>query len=177
MKDGAITGAALFGLMGLGNGSGFVRNTLMALCARCRRTLAGNDIGRDTRIALRAYIDLTNPRGVHIGEGTFVETGAAVLAHDPSRPFHTHTYIGRDCFIGMRAIIMPGVTVGDQSIVLPGSLVKEDVPAGSMVAGCPARVVRSGIRTGKYGVLLEAGAEARAQEVEAGNWSPQPQIC
>jgi exopolysaccharide acyltransferase PssR len=177
MKEGATTGAALFGLMGSGNGSGFVRNTLMALCARSRRILAGNDIGRDTRIALGAYIDLTNPRGVHIGEGTFVETGAAVLAHDPARPFHAHTYIGRDCFIGMRAIIMPGVTVGDQSIVLPGSLVKKDVPAGSMVAGSPARVVRSGIRTGKYGVLLEADAEGLVQEVEAVDLSTQPQIC
>jgi len=177
MKHGAIRGAWLCGPMGLGSGSGFVRNALMALCARCRRILAGNDIGRDTRIALRAYIDLTNPRGVHIGEGTFVETGAAVLAHDPSRPFHSHTFIGRDCFIGMRALIMPGVKVGDQSIVLAGSLVKEDVPAGSMVARCPARVLRSGIRTGKYGVLLEAGAEALAQGLEAVNSSPQPQIC
>jgi exopolysaccharide acyltransferase PssR len=146
----------------LGEGYALIRNILRGLHATCRRVLAKNDIGRETRIALRAYIDLTNPHGVHIGDGTLVETGAAVLAHDPSRHFHAHTRIGRNCLIGKRALVMPGVTIGDQSIVLPGSLVKEDVPAGSMVAGYPARVMRSGIRTGKYGLLLDAGTSASA---------------
>jgi acetyltransferase-like isoleucine patch superfamily enzyme len=63
---------------------------------------------------------------------------------------------------------MPGVTVGDHSIVLPGSLVNSNVRAGSMVAGDPARVLRSGIRTGKYGVLLETGADAPSKEEAAG---------
>ena len=134
-----------------------IRDTLRALYAWCLRNLAENDIGRGTRIALRAYIDLTNPHGVHIGDGTRIEANATVLAHDPARHFHAHTYIGRNCLIGMRALIMPGVKVGDQSIVVTGSLVKTDVPAGSIVAGSPARVVRSGIRTGQYGVLLDAG--------------------
>ena len=139
-----------------------IHETLRALYAWCLRSLAENDIGRGTRIALRAYIDLTNPHGVHIGDGTRIEAKAAVLAHDPSRHFHAHTYIGRNCLIGRRALIMPGVKVGDQSIVVTGSLVKTDVPAGSMVAGSPARVVRSGIRTGQYGVLLDAGEDASA---------------
>lgn len=64
----------------------------------------------------------------------------------------------------MRALIMPGVKVGDQSIVVTGSLVNTDVPAGSIVAGSPARVVRSGIRTGRYGVLLDAGEDESPQE-------------
>jgi acetyltransferase-like isoleucine patch superfamily enzyme len=140
-----------------------IHDTLRALHAWCLRNLAENDIGRGTRIALRAYIDLTNPHGVHIGDGTRIEAGAAILAHDPSLPFHTQTHIGRNCLIGMRALIMPGVTVGDQSIVVAGSLVKTDVPAGSIVAGSPARVVRSGIRTSKYGVLLYAGEDTSAQ--------------
>jgi acetyltransferase-like isoleucine patch superfamily enzyme len=104
---------------------------------------------------------------VHIGDGTRIEAKAAVLAHDPSRHFHSHTYIGRNCLIGMRALIMPGVNIGDQSIVVGGSFVKTDVPARSIVAGSPARVVRSGIRTGQYGVLLDAGEEASAQEAKS----------
>jgi acetyltransferase-like isoleucine patch superfamily enzyme len=144
-----------------------LHNIVMSFHAKCRRVLAGNDIGKDTRIGLHTYIDMTNPRGVHIGDGTLVETGAIVLAHDPVRYFHAHTYIGRNCLIGMRAMVMPGVTIGDHSIVLPGSLVKTDVPGRSMVAGAPAQVVRSGIRTGKHGILLDAGADGPAQEVEA----------
>ena len=142
-----------------------IHNALMVLHARCRRILARNDIGKDTRIALHTYIDLTNPHGVHIGDGTVVESGASILAHDPVRPFHAHTYIGRNCFIGTHAMVMPGITIGDQSIVVAGSLVKTDVPAGSIVAGSPARVVQSGIRTGKYGILLDAYADWPAQEV------------
>jgi acetyltransferase-like isoleucine patch superfamily enzyme len=149
----------------IGEGYGFVRNILRGLHATCRRILAKNDIGRESRIALRAYVDLTNPRGVHIGDGTLIETGAAVLAHDPSRHFHAHTCIGRNCLIGTRAVIMAGVTVGDQSIVLPGSIVKTNVPSGSVVAGSPARVMRSGIRTGKYGLLLDPGVSASASEL------------
>lgn len=69
--------------------------------------------------------------------------------------------------IGMGALIMPGVNVGDQSIVVMGSLVDTDVPAGSIVVGSPARVVRSRIRTGQYGVLLDAGVDASAQEAKS----------
>jgi acetyltransferase-like isoleucine patch superfamily enzyme len=58
-----------------------------------------------------------------------------------SRHFHTHTYIDRNCFIGMRSIIVPGVRIGDHSIVLPGSFVNAKVPARSMVVGNPAQVV------------------------------------
>ena len=137
----------------------------MALQAWCSRKLAGNDIGRNVRIALHAYIDLTNPHGVHIGDGTLIETGAIVLAHDPTRHFHTNTYVGRYCLIGMQAVITPGVNIGDQSIILPGSVVKSDIPPGSMVGGNPARIVRSGIRTDKYGLLLDDGVDAGIAEL------------
>jgi acetyltransferase-like isoleucine patch superfamily enzyme len=133
------------------------------------RNLAGMDIGRDTKISLRANLDTTNPRGVHIGDGTLISFHAVVFAHDLSRHIHTHTYIGSNCFIGAHAIVMPGVTIGDQSIVGAGSVVTRDVPSGSIVGGNPARVLRSGIRTIKYGILLEAYEEelARASAVPA----------
>ncbi len=136
------------------------------------RNLLGMDIGRDTKISLRADLDSTNPRGVHIGDGTLIAFHAVVFAHDLSRHFHTHTYIGRNCFIGAHAIIMPGVTVGDQSIVGAGSVVTKDVPAGSMVGGNPARILRSGIRTVKYGILLEAYEDrfTKATRTAPSNW-------
>lgn len=48
---------------------------------------------------------------------------------------------------------MPGVVIGDGSIVAAGSVVTKDVPARSIVAGNPARVIRSDIDTGPYGRL------------------------
>ncbi len=114
------------------------------------------DIGADTQISLKAHLDRTNPRGIHIGRGTLVAFGAAILSHDLARVLHSDTYIGENCFIGARSIILPGVRVGDGSIVAAGSVVTMDIPPGCIVGGNPARVIRSGVKTRKWGVLEEA---------------------
>jgi maltose O-acetyltransferase len=54
------------------------------------------------------------------------------------RPVH----IGSQVWIGGGAIILPGVTVGDDAIIGAGSVVTRDVPAGAKVMGNPARVAR-----------------------------------
>ena len=46
--------------------------------------------------------------------------------------------IGKDVWIGARAIILPGVHIGDYSVVAAGSVVTKDVPSGVLVAGAPA---------------------------------------
>ena len=50
--------------------------------------------------------------------------------------------IGRDVWIGMGAIILPGVTLGDGAIVGAGAVVTSDVASGAIVSGMPARVVK-----------------------------------
>ena len=107
----------------------------------------GMDIGKDVRVSLRARLDFTNPRGIHIGDGTYVAFDSVIFAHDMSRLLHTDTYVGANCFIGAQAIIMPGVRLGDECIVGSGAVVTKDVPSGSVVAGNPAKIIRSGIRT------------------------------
>ena len=49
--------------------------------------------------------------------------------------------IGRGCFIGTRSIILKGVTLGDRVIIGAGSVVTKDIPAYSIAAGNPARIV------------------------------------
>ena len=51
--------------------------------------------------------------------------------------------IGDDCFIGARAIVLKGVTIGARSIVGAGAVVVRDVPADAVVAGNPARVIKT----------------------------------
>lgn len=50
--------------------------------------------------------------------------------------------IGNDVWIGTRVIIMPGVVVGDHSIIGAGAVVTKDVPEYAIVGGCPAKVIR-----------------------------------
>lgn len=51
--------------------------------------------------------------------------------------------IGNNCFIGFRAIIMPGVTLGDRCVVGAASVVTRSFPPKSVLAGTPARLLRT----------------------------------
>ncbi len=54
--------------------------------------------------------------------------------------------IGNHVWIGMRSIILKGVTIGDGSIVAAGSVVVKDVPNNCLVAGNPAKVVKKNVK-------------------------------
>ena len=89
---------------------------------------------------------------IHIGEGTIIGADAMIIDNDfhlpksdwrwinaaaeTAKPIH----IGRGCFIGTRAIILKGVTLGDGAVVGAGAVVTHDVPAGHMAIGNPAVV-------------------------------------
>ncbi|MBQ4153928.1 MAG: acyltransferase [Clostridia bacterium] len=49
--------------------------------------------------------------------------------------------IGNNCFIGVRSIILKGVTIGDNCVIGAGSVVTKDIPAGSVACGVPAKVI------------------------------------
>ena len=51
--------------------------------------------------------------------------------------------VGRNVWIGSNSTILQGVTIGDNSIIAAGSVVTKDVPANAIVAGVPARFIRS----------------------------------
>jgi len=53
--------------------------------------------------------------------------------------------IGNHVWIGMSAIILKGVTIGDGAVIAAGAVVNRDVPAGGIVGGVPARVIKTGI--------------------------------
>ncbi|WP_343525288.1 DapH/DapD/GlmU-related protein [Sphingomonas sp.] len=111
----------------------------------------GMDIHPTATFSLSAHFDRTYPRGIHVGAETYVALGVTILAHDMTRSLYCDTRIGQRCFIGARSVILPGVTIGDGSVVGAGSVVTKDVPPHSVVAGNPARVIRSDITVGPYG--------------------------
>lgn len=89
-------------------------------------------IGPSTLIAAYCYI---GPGNHQQGEG-----GGALIEQEME--IRGGVTIGSNCWIGARATILDGVTIGDNAIVGAHSLVRESVPAGAVVAGTPARVIR-----------------------------------
>lgn len=51
--------------------------------------------------------------------------------------------IGNDVWIGARALILPGVEVGERSIIAAGSIVTKDIPSNVIVGGNPARIIKN----------------------------------
>ena len=112
------------------------------------------DISSSARISFRTYLDKTYPKGIHIGDESYIASGAMILSHDFIKDIKTDTKIGKKCFIGANSIIMPGVTIGDSVVVGSGAVVTKDILSGCNVAGNPARIIRDNIRTTKFGKLL-----------------------
>ncbi len=87
---------------------------------------------------------------VRIGDFVFVAPGVHIYtATHPleaelrrTQEFGKPVTIGSDVWIGGKAVICPGVTIGDRSVIGAGSVVTKDVPAGVVVAGNPAKVIR-----------------------------------
>ena len=98
------------------------------------------DISRSARISFGAKLDKTYPKGIHIGDESYVASGACILSHDFSRGIHTDTRIGKRCFIGANAIILPGIAIGDEVIVGAGAVVTKNTPSQCIVVGNPAKI-------------------------------------
>ena len=81
---------------------------------------------------------------VSIGEGTILSTGVFITtgSHDLSSlgPIHSPVNIGKGVFVGARAIILPGVNLGDHSVIGAGAVVTKDIPALAVAIGVPAVV-------------------------------------
>ena len=114
----------------------------------------GVRVGDDCRfIATTVTSWGSEPYLITIGDHVTLTAGVRLITHDGAVwPFRRdHPEIDRfgpitiedDCFLGLGAMVLPGVTIGASSVVGAGAIVHRDVPARSVVAGVPARVVCS----------------------------------
>jgi acetyltransferase-like isoleucine patch superfamily enzyme len=108
-------------------------------------------VGKNCKVSSHTFIC----EGVHIGDNVFV--GHNVTFINDKYPRSTNedgsmqneedwkvveTHVKKGASIGSSATILCGVTIGENAIIGAGSVVTKDVPANSVVAGVPARIIR-----------------------------------
>lgn len=130
--------------------------------------ILGKPLDRSTTVLPPLYIDYGKPvtigkhcfiqqcctffgrGGITIGNGVFIgpKVNLITINHDPDPDNRSATYgrpivIEDKVWIGINSTILPGVTIGYGAIVGAGSVVTKDVPAMTIVAGNPARIIKA----------------------------------
>ena len=125
----------------LGDGCVLQNNVLM-------RTHGAGRIVLDDGVTLGTHVLIAGNAELHIGANTCIE--AYCVLRDINHTFHgTDVHwrltplqiapitVGKDCHIGAHSYIMPGVTIGDGAVILPRSMVKDDVGPNEIWVGAP----------------------------------------
>lgn len=148
VDDGVSLHASKGGGLFAGDFVSIGKNTIIAAKDCTIALQSGVNIGSNCRIASQT--------GIEIGESTLVAAYAYIGPGNHQLPEDENdapliskemehrggVCIGKNVWIGARATVLDGVTIGDGAIVGAHSLVREDVPAHTIVAGVPARIIR-----------------------------------
>ena len=88
---------------------------------------------------------------IYVGDGTMMGPNVVLAtAGHPILPelrakyyqYNMPVHIGKNCWLGAGVLVMPGVTIGDNSVIGAGSVVTKDIPANVVAVGNPCRVLR-----------------------------------
>lgn len=112
-------------------------------------TDCGKNITLGKNVFINSACHFQDQGGVTIEDGCLIgpQVEFATINHgqDPARRSDNHfapIHLKKGVWIGAHATILPGVTIGENSIVAAGAVVTKDVPANVIVAGVPARVMK-----------------------------------
>ncbi|WP_407875162.1 DapH/DapD/GlmU-related protein [Qipengyuania nanhaisediminis] len=132
-----------------------LRLRITGLRRKWLRLRHGIHLADTVSLSLKARFVSGAPGSIRVGTDTLVAFKTLVVSRTAEGSVRPVT-IGDNCFVGAGSVILPGVTIGNNSIVGASAVVFEDVPARSIVAGNPARVVASDVDILPFGRLPEA---------------------
>ena len=148
-------------------------------CYYCKKI----DVGRNTFINYNCTI--LDVARVRIGDYCQIAPNVSIYtAGHPVHPAARNTLyeygieitIGNNVWIGGNVVICPGVHIGDNTVIGAGSVVNKDIPAWSVAAGNPCRVIRriteEDLKTYYRGVPVDEEARANMQQLWAQNTDP-----
>ena len=116
----------------------------------------GISIGRHCFVGLDTWLDDQFPELIVIEDDVTISFRVTVIVHDDAKRMdRTQAGAGngtvapvvlkRGCYLGAGCLLLPGVTIGEHAIVAAGAVVTRDVPAGKVVGGVPARVLKDAV--------------------------------
>lgn len=111
------------------------------------------DFGKNISIGKDVFINtgcsFQDRGGISIGNGSLIGMNVAIATLNHGLLLETRgtttpapVALGENVWIGSNATILPGVTIGDNSVIAAGAVVTKDVPANTVVAGVPAKAVK-----------------------------------
>ena len=129
------------------NSLGLIQPCLFNIVLKGKRITIGDHVGI-SGATLCAVEDILIGNNVMIGSGVIITTTDSHPIHWEARRLNTEppasapVVIGNDVFIGARAIILKGVTIGDGAVIGAGSVVTKSIPPRVIAAGNPARIIK-----------------------------------
>ena len=111
----------------------------------------GVKVGKNVFIGINVFFDDARPDLITIEDNVTILVGSTILAHVyPPKHFKNiikfkeqGVTLKKNSYVAANSLILPGVTIGEYSIIGSGSVVTKDIPPYSLAYGVPARVVRT----------------------------------
>ena len=111
----------------------------------------GHHVHLGSNIYANAGLKLVDDTHIYIGDCTMLGPNVTIAtAGHPIDPelrarglqYNLPVRIGRNCWLGAGVIVMPGITIGDNTVIGAGSVVTKDIPSGVVAVGNPCKVLR-----------------------------------
>ena len=116
-----------------------------------RSNFGGRHVHFGSHVYANFNLTLVDDTHIYIGDYTMIGPNVVIVSgthpvcpelREQGYEFNLPVHIGRNCWLGAGVMVMPGVTIGDNSVIGAGSIVTKDIPANVVAVGNHCRILR-----------------------------------